>query len=61
MNFEVKITHPNVKVFHSSCHFFISDWINGHNLAILAPIHFYLTAFYLSHVSNSDGTHIKIL
>ena len=47
--------HLKVKFLPSSRHFFTSDWINGHNSAILAPINFYLTPFYSSHASDSDG------
>ena len=44
----------NVKFLPTSGHFFTSDWINDHNSAILVPINFYLTSFYLSHAYNSD-------
>ena len=44
-NFKGRIEHPKVKILPSSCHFFISGWINDHNSAILAPISFYLTPF----------------
>ena len=36
-------------------HLFACGWINGHNSAILAPINFYLTPFYLSCAFDSDG------
>ena len=44
-----------VKVLPSSHHLFACSWINGHNSTILTPINFYLTPFYPSCVSDSDG------
>ena len=55
MIFEKKDNRPKVKILPSSRYFFTSNLINGHNLAILAPINFYLMPFYLSCASNSDG------
>ena len=55
MKVESKISHLNIKIFHSSCYFFTRDWINGHNSVILVPINFYLTPFYLSCASDLDG------
>ena len=69
---KVKRYHPNLKFLYSGCHFFTCMLIdNSQNLAILAPINFCQTPFYLSHAYNlgsieknhvtQNGCHLQIL
>ena len=55
MKVKPRINCSDKLLLHSSRHFFTSDETNGHKSAILAPIKFFLTPFYSSRASDSDG------
>ena len=62
--FEMKSNPSRVKVHLYSCHFFTSDWINGHNLVMLVVILLAVCArfeWYIKNHVTQNGCHVQVL